>query len=473
VSERRKYLVLVGVIVAALVGVGFMAIPGSPGHRKPTLGLDLQGGLEVVLQAQPPKGTQLTSQMMDSSLSIMRDRVDKLGVSEPEIRKQGSNQIVIQLPGVHNAATAAAIIGKTAQLQFYDLAVDVTGPTAGANFQVIPSSSLYNLLSGVQSTVNKHSIAWYLFNKKKKPTGPSRASPVASPTASPVAIPTQTRAALLANHKGKLPKGDTIFGVPPNRTVITCGPPATACPGVQAATPQSTFYYLFKFQPDAKHPIPEMTGKDLKSSGTRADFDPQTNQPIVVMSFTGQGQKIFQQITAKEAQRGQLLNSPNGPASAFAIVLDNQIESFPSTDYTKYPNGISGSNGAEITGVTYNEAKQIALVLQTGALPVKFATKSRTDVSATLGKDSLTQAKLAAAIGLLVVALFLLLFYRFLGLVAVIGLGVYAAFLYAAILLFHVVLTLPGFAGMILTIGVAADANVVIFERIKEEVRSG
>src|SRR5205807_6535344 len=95
------------------------------------------------------------------------------------------------------------------------------------------------------------------------------------------------------------------------------------------------------------------------------------------------------------------------------------------------------------------------------------------DVSATLGKDSLNQAKKAALIGLLLVAVFLLLLYRFLGLVAVIGLGIYAAFLYAAILLFHVPLTLPGFADLILTIGVAADANVVVFERIKEEVRAG
>src|SRR5206468_10444330 len=112
-------------------------------------------------------------------------------------------------------------------------------------------------------------------------------------------------------------------------------------------------------------------------------------------------------------------------------------------------------------------------VLQTGALPVSFTIAERTDVSATLGKDSLNQAKRAALYGLLVVALFLLLLYRFLGLVAVIGLAIYAAFLYAAILIFNVPLTLPGFAGLILTIGVAADANVVVFERIKEEARAG
>ena len=112
-------------------------------------------------------------------------------------------------------------------------------------------------------------------------------------------------------------------------------------------------------------------------------------------------------------------------------------------------------------------------MLQTGALPVKFETLDRTDISATLGKDSLKEAWRAAIAGLILVAIFLLIFYRFLGLVAVAGLAIYAAFLYATILLFNVTLTLPGFAGLVLTFGVAADANVVIFERIKEEVRGG
>ncbi len=138
------------------------------------------------------------------------------------------------------------------------------------------------------------------------------------------------------------------------------------------------------------------------------------------------------------------------------------------------PGGISGSNGAQITGIgDVQEAKNLALVLQTGALPVEFVTLDQTAISATLGKDSLNEAKKAAIVGLLLVALFLLVFYRFLGLIAVLGLGIYAAFLYAAILIFNVTLTLPGFAGLVLTLGVAADANVVIFERIKEEARAG
>ena len=132
----------------------------------------------------------------------------------------------------------------------------------------------------------------------------------------------------------------------------------------------------------------------------------------------------------------------------FAIVLDRDIKSWPQIDYTdpSLSNGISG--GGQITNIgKYGEAKDLAIVLQTGALPYVFKQLEQSQVSATLGKDSLKQAKIAAAIGLLVVALFLLLFYRFLGVVAVIGLGIYAAFLYGVILLLNVTLTLPGFAG--------------------------
>jgi SecD/SecF fusion protein len=201
----------------------------------------------------------------------------------------------------------------------------------------------------------------------------------------------------------------------------------------------------------------------------------------VLMQFTDDGEEKFHEITRQEAIRGQLQynrlggsGDPDDFNQSFAIVLDEELITFPTIDFNEYPDGISGENGAQITGIgSVQEAQDIALVLQTGALPVEFQTLSETQISATLGEDSLREALRAALVGLAVVALFLLLFYRFLGLVAVLGLGIYAAFLYAMILLFNVTLTLPGFAGMILTIGVAADANVVIFERIKEEARGG
>jgi SecD/SecF fusion protein len=459
VHSRRNHLTLFALIVAALVGVAFLAVPGSPVHKKPTLGLDLQGGLEVVLQAVPPKGHTLTQADLDRSVSIMRNRVDKLGVSEPEIRKQGNNQIVIELAGVHDPRKAAAIIGKTARLELYDLETSVTGPSKGAQpGQIIAKTKLYDLLSPVKAkALSGTPSAYYLFANTK--THDLLAGPIASKRAIDK---------IKARHPGSI-----LLGAPENTVVITCDSVASqVCPGLPSLpVPGQEYFYLFEHDTTGPNPVPQMTGSDLNLSGTRQDIDPSTNQPVVLMKFTSKGNKLFREITKAEAVRGSALQQPQH----FAIVLDNQIRSWPQIDYTQLPNGIDPTgSGAQITGLSsLSEAKDIALVLQTGALPVNFTTIERSDVSATLGKDSLNQAYKAAAAGLLLVALFLLLLYRFLGLVAVVGLAIYGAFLYAAILLFNVTLTLPGFAGMILTIGVAADANVVIFERVKEEYRAG
>jgi SecD/SecF fusion protein len=480
-KDRRRHLVIIGCILVALVGVAFLAVPSSPVHKKLTLGLDLQGGLEVVLKAVPPKGHQLTPEDLSRSIDIMRNRIDKLGVSEPEIRKQGSNQIVIQLAGIHNVNDAAALIGKTAVLEFYDFEADVTGPSVSGgllNATPVASASLYDLLSNPATLLlaNKGNAAqWYLFNDKhvvKAGPAPTRAKLLANEI-----VRKPKASGGLGNH---VPKDWKILTVPNNTVPVSCV--TTNCPTQVPGNGAKGFYLLkhHNVQDFPNNPIPEMTGNQLKLSGTRADIDTQTNQPVVLMQFTNKGKKIFHEITRREAQRGALggnCNQGKPPPNVqhFAIVLDREIQSTPYIDYCVNPDGIPGDNGAQIDmgGSGLGDAKRLALVLQTGALPVEFKTAERTDVSATLGKDSLTQAKKAAIVGLLVVALFLLLLYRFLGLVAVIGLGIYAAFLYAAILLFHVTLTLPGFAGLILTIGVAADANVVVFERIKEEVRAG
>jgi SecD/SecF fusion protein len=250
---------------------------------------------------------------------------------------------------------------------------------------------------------------------------------------------------------------------------------------VNQVPPTRTYYYLFKYQPtNTEKPIPELTGSDLKGEGTRQDFG-QNNEPIVTLEFTNKGGDKFHEITRQLAQRGLQQANLAGASGAerenynqsFAIVLDGEIRSFPSIDFDDLPDGIAGGR-AEISGLdSIGEAKDLALVLQTGALPVEFVQLERQDISATLGEDSLHQALIAGIGGLLAVALFLLLFYRFLGVIAILGLGIYGVLLYGAILIFNVTMTLPGFAGLVLTIGVAADANVVIFERIKEEVRAG
>src|SRR5205823_6857950 len=138
------------------------------------------------------------------------------------------------------------------------------------------------------------------------------------------------------------------------------------------------------------------------------------------------------------------------------------------------PDGIDGRTGAQISGnFTIGSAQDLATILQTGALPVKLALESQSTVSATLGQQALDQGLLAGAVGLAFVVLFLLVYYRLLGAVAVLGLAVYGVLFYALVKLIPITLTLPGMAGLVLTIGVAADANIVIFERIKEEARAG
>ncbi|HUF01991.1 MAG TPA: protein translocase subunit SecD [Gaiellaceae bacterium] len=457
--NRRASLLVVAFLAAALAGVALLAFPGSPLHQKPTLGLDLQGGLEVTLQAVPPADRELTDEDLDRSVDIMRNRVDKLGVTEPEIRKQGSDQIVIQLPGVSDPEAAAEIIGTTAQLELYDLERSLTGPSIAAGGFPVEHTSLYRLLARVQAQTGETASAYYVVN--------TRAERV-------VSGPFGTEQEALESVDGELPANRRLFGVPEGMVVITCGAGAVVCPGGQQGSglpPTQTYYYLFTHDPPR---VPQLTGEDFKLEGTRADFDTSPGgggRPIVTMEFTDDGGDRFQDVTRDLWIRGKTLNAPQH----FAIVLDREIKTFPQIDYTD--NSLSGGIGggrAQIQGLeSIREARDIAIVLQTGALPVEFQTLQRTDISATLGKDSLSEAWRAAAGGIVLVAIFLLLFYRFLGLVAVAGIGIYAAFLYATILIFNVTLTLPGFAGLVLTFGVAADANIVIFERIKDEVRAG
>ncbi|HEX2706528.1 MAG TPA: protein translocase subunit SecF, partial [Solirubrobacterales bacterium] len=188
------------------------------------------------------------------------------------------------------------------------------------------------------------------------------------------------------------------------------------------------------------------------------------------------------EVTRKIAQRGQA--QAIGPVSAeeagalsghFAVVLDNEVKSRPIINFAENPDGIDGRTGAQISGGfnSPEEAQELATTLQIGALPINLKLISQTQVSATLGTQALHEGIKAGIIGLTLVVIFLLIYYRFLGLVASIALGAYGVIFFALIKLIPITLTLPGIAGLILTIGVAADSNIVIFERIKEEVRAG
>ena len=488
--ERRNYLVIMGVIGALLIGALFLAVPGSPGYKKPTLGLDLQGGLEVVLRAVPDNPKQpITPAGMQTAQQIMTNRVNKIGVSSPNVAVQGGNQIVIQLAGVHDPRKAAQIIGTTGQLQMFDFETSLAPPTVQGNQQPAPVPTLYGLLKAVQPEANKGTPqGYYLFKPVTKTvTVKVKGKTVKKTTTTQEVVqgPTLTLKQLFLPYKdGQQPPGTEVLKVPAERQPVWClDKPLGNCPGAgqNGTSKDSKYWYLFKLPP-------ALTGKDLVESGITADVDQTTGLPIVTLQFTGKGSDAFRRITEAEYNRGRVnagsagqLN-PTGPnsqniiatyAGHNAIVLDGQLKSTPYIDYTdpSLSQGIVGN--AQITEPSAGAASKTALVLQSGSLPYSFKQLAQTKVSATLGKSSLHQALLAAIAGLIIVAIFLLVLYRFLGLVAVAGLAIYALLYYAAILLFNVTLTLPGFAGLILTIGVAADANVVVFERIKEEVRAG
>jgi SecD/SecF fusion protein len=489
-TDRRRNTLVLGV-VAGLFLVSLVIIIGIPGAVKPKktrLGLDLKGGVELIYQGKPTAQSKVDSESLDRAINIMRKRVDQLGVAQPEIQRSGGDEIDVALPNVSNAARAQDEVGKTAQLYFYDWEPNVIGasgrtaPTettatggarAGDAQFGLPGYKAVLRAAARQPILRRNSTTlapgctpqqvggciygtWYLLDTKNEKV---------------LRGPEETEQNLYADNY-KPPAGVKVKAVRVNPgTVIVQARPVESSSGkVSQASPNS--YYVLN-----DHPV--LTGGDI--TNPQQSFDEGaggTGAPNVTFGFTSHGKNVFQQVTKEIAHRGQEAQLPGVPKEAaqqhFAVVLDGQLITTPSIDYTKYPEGIDTTNGSQISGgFTITSAQNLANELQSGALPIKLALISRSQVSATLGKQALKQGLIAGLVGFAVVCIFLLLFYRMLGVIAVAGLIVYGVYFFALIKLIPITLTLPGIAGLILTIGVAADANIVIFERVKEEIRGG
>jgi SecD/SecF fusion protein len=469
-DRRRNTFVLAivaGMIIASLVLVA--GVPGLVKSKATRLGLDLQGGVELVYQGKPTAQSAVNADSLTRAIDIIRQRVDQLGVAEPSIQRSGNAFIDVSLPGVKDANRAEAQVGTTAVMDFYDWEPNVIGPngkpaptdstvTGGAN----PGDSTYGipLYQAVLRAAKRPRVdrandttlgpgvigVWYLVDDKAKKV---------------LGGPEDSQAALFGERSK--PPGSRAVHVQPGTVIVQAQPAKT-----QSAATLDSYYVL--------DDNPALTGKDIKNPQQSFDNSATgTGQPIVQFDFTGKGRKVFQDVTKKISQRGanvSLLGTPN--LQHFAIVLDNKLISVPSIDFQQYPNGIDASNGSQIQGgFTLDSAQKLANLLKTGALPIRLKLISFQQVSATLGKQALSQGLIAGLVGFAVVALFLVAFYRVLGLIAVTALLIYALYFYALIKLIPITLTLPGIAGLILTIGVAADANIVLFERVKEEYRAG
>jgi SecD/SecF fusion protein len=452
VSETRRNLLIMGLVVALTIAAGAaVAINGF------TLGLDLRGGLEVVLKARPTDGQTITSDTLTQAADVMRRRIDPRGILQPEIRTSPSdNTIDISIPGVKNPNAVANLL-VAGQLQSFDFYKFLTPVSSTSTYVAAPNPSLYDMLRAAKKQIpTGRPAGWALFSAKG-PHSLAKANGIVSRIE-----PLQSQV-LDDLHLKAQPAGTVWLPVPQGTAAVSC---SSFCPDAQAP---GTVWYLFKIPTQDSQIV---TGNEISSA--KADID-QAGNPIVSLSYKNGGDQDFTDITRGIAIAGSstLATHPQGLYNA--IVVDNKLVAAPTVDPRTNPNGIDAtlSGGSEITGVSTAEAKRIALEITSGTLPVKFTPLSQQLVSATLGAQSLRNGLIAGAAGLVFVMIFLVVFYGFLGVIADIALVVYGLLLAGIVAVLPVTMTLPGIAGTILTIGVAADANIVIFERIKEEVRAG
>jgi SecD/SecF fusion protein len=502
-TSRTRNLTILGVVVTLLVLALLVIVPGSPLSRDTKLGLDLEGGIELVYEARPtPQVPEVTQQAIDDAIETMRKRVDALGVSEPEIQRSGREQIAVGLPSVQNAERAKAQVGTTARLQFYDWEPNVLtnketyagghalyDATEAASKQkgkaervdVVPGSG--DTPEQADKKNNTASERYYLFGPDQLPIGPD-----GNPVRTGSYEPSGSCKELLAEYQAedgpaKEYAKDTAClseleklgpGGPPSGSRVIRVPEGVVVVEQERSPNQPPQIKRFTVLEDDS----ELSGQDIKNP--EANTDPNTNAPLVSMEFSDKGREAFARVTRRIAERGFDASTLNPGADKeqffqrFAITLDDQIVSLATIDFIQNPEGIDGRTGAQIENVgTFDQANDLAESLRIGALPVDLKLISETQVSATLGKQALHQGLLAAGVGLALTIVFLLIFYRVLGLVATAALLIYAVLLLALVKLIPITLTLPGIAGLVLTLAVAADANIVMYERIKEEVREG
>jgi preprotein translocase subunit SecD len=387
----RPWHVLIFIVVLTIAS-GWISLPGTTldvaGIKEDVKvheGLDLQGGVQVLLEANPPEGQSIDKEALEGTRNTIERRVNGLGVSEPLIQTRGNNQIIVELPGIEDPDEAVRVVQQTALLEI----IDPQG-------QYLPEGSIVSTsLGGPESVSGEETAA----TAEASPV--AGASPVASPVASPIATPVAE------------PTPDTTSTGPVYTTIIS--------------------------------------GKDI------ADAFPTTNalgQIVVGFRLKGDAADDFFAFTSSNMGR------------PMSIVLDKQVIS------TATINGAISDQGI-IEGMTQQEVQNLVIQLKAGALSVPLEVVQSRTVGPTLGQDSIDASLIAGAVGLGIVCLFMILYYRLPGVLSVLALLIYTSVTFALFKLIPVTLTLAGIAGFILSIGMAVDANILIFSRLKEELRTG
>ncbi|MDQ2655137.1 MAG: protein translocase subunit SecD [Chloroflexota bacterium] len=386
--RTRTWITLVSIILLAIFAT-WVALPGSNydinGFRAAhpvREGLDLQGGLQVVLQANPVAGQTLDAETLEGTRQTLERRINALGVSEPLIQTRGSDQIIVELPGIRNPEDAIQIMQETALLEI----IDPQGRS-------LPPGTVVDTTLGPADR-----------------DGDVSATPVASPIGSPVAG-----------------SATPVAG-------------AVATPVAEVSGPRGPVYETI------------VSGADLKDA-------------YATQGSTGIGQVVAFELQGDAA--GQFFEYTSSHlGQPMSIVIDKQVISSPII------NGAISSSGI-IEGIPPAEVQNMVIQLKAGALSVPLEVVQSQTVSPSLGQDSLQRSLIAGSVGLFIVALFMIVYYRLPGLVSVVALIFYAALTVAIFKLIPVTLTLAGIAGFILSIGMAVDANVLIFARMKDEIHRG
>jgi protein-export membrane protein SecD len=448
-APLQAILIVFGLSLASIV-IPHWQIPGTEFERGDPdtplglkLGLDLQGGVHLVYETVDPNPSV---EALEGTIAVIRNRVDAFGVAEPLIQTLGDNRVVVQLPGVSDVAAAKELIGAPAELDFRELIISSVESTPGAEED------------GTETPAGQDTSV------PDEGTG----TPVASPEAD-VNASTPGTGSTPAGGGGVQPQPvvtpeATSTGQGNDATLQStndpAGTPQPASTPDPAATPEppefQAEFVIASAEVNGREIV--LTGNQLVPGAAQVSFDPTTGSPEVILQFKRDGARAFEIVSGRNIGR------------QLGIFLDGVAVSTPVIQTE-----IQASQNPRITGLSLEEAQILAIQLNAGAFPTPLNRDPilERDVDAFLGATALDKGLRAGLIGLGLVVLFMILFYRMNGVVAAAALTVYATVVLAIFKFIPVILTLSGLAAFVLSIGIAVDANVLIFERMKEELRAG
>jgi preprotein translocase subunit SecD len=418
-NRNNRFLIPILLLIAVSIWV---ALPNNPGIHIGSfnrdlpvrLGLDLVGGVQALLEADLPAGTTVDPESMQTARTIVENRVNGLGVTESVVQLAGDRRIVVELPGETDPQKALGALKQTGLLEF----VELTGLSDQEIYTMENSQAVIQTDFGGSSGVIT-------------PTASLTTSVPLTPTAQVTTTATLTPTASLTSTTQLT-----------STAALTPTAPLTATAAVTPTEPTRTFHTV-------------MTGSALKTVNVTKDQIGKYQVAFELQSGPD-GADLFRTYTS--AHVGKIL----------AIVLDKKIISAP-----RIENAITDGKGVINGNFTYETANQLAVQLRYGSLPIPLKVVTSQTVGPTLGQDSLRKSLIAGFIGLAVVMIYMCLYYRLPGLIAALALLSYSLFSLTLFKFIPVTLTLPGIAGFVLSIGMAVDANVLIFERLKEELRAG